>query len=901
MKNALITLLIALPLISNAQESATDSAHTSVIPPPSAFASEVPGMGLSHQELRYRSVTDIRSALDGQLAGVQFTNGGGQPGLAPELLVRGMQNLYSNAQPLILLNGQPYFGSVTALNPADIEQVSLLKNVSELSLYGNRSGNGILSITTKNQIRPKGNAIQLRVASGMATPQLPDYDKVSTAEFYELSWEGFRNYLIRGGQPPEHAGQLASSGLVGLLGGYNAYDVPDGQLIDPATGKINPAAKLRYSDNWVKEAQRRGFRQDYHLSASTVGEKGSVYLSTGYLNDQGFIRNTGFERFTAQLSADYRVFSWLTAGINASVQKSHQAAITSNNILSSVRLMGPAYPVYQYDPSGDAVYDANGGRIFDTSTGKPGTMVNSVRSLMEDERSDGLKALVLNPYWTFRLPGNIWLRSNVQWNGNNYDVRLLSNKMLQPHHTALQGYQKGNIIVGSQQAGWDQQFGQHQLNLSMAAEIFSSIVREGSERWTSGTIQRNTSKNDYRQFSYYGRLQYNFKSALFGSLNFRRDRPDIGGSQEPSFWAIGGGWDLRQSILKGQKNLKSLKLSANHGTLGIRGLNVNAFLWQNPMAGSYHSMRGNIRQSDASLDISLNDQKLDISIQAYDKKFSDGMYPLPLPNGGNSFVSGLDVRNRGLELALSATLLKSKNTFWNIGFIANHNKNTVTAIPSSIALLTARVGHSLVNFYVPEWAGVNERGQSEFYEYDNLGNKTATANRGNLDATSLVNAGSAFPWLTGSLSNSIGWKSLRLSFQLNYSVGGKYLDLVYMELMSGTPGTHMSTDLLRRWTAQNTRTDVPALDAIDGESVSTRFISNASWLNMRHISIAYTLNEQQLRRLKLSNCTLFVTAENLWLFTARRGMNPQADFSGNAGTGQYGPARTVMIGLQLGL
>jgi hypothetical protein len=213
-------------------------------------------------------------------------------------------------------------------------------------------------------------------------------------------------------------------------------------------------------------------------------------------------------------------------------------------------------------------------------------------------------------------------------------------------------------------------------------------------------------------------------------------------------------------------------------------------------------------------------------------------------------------------------------------------------------------GNTVADFYLPEYAGVDKgTGAALYYIKDANGNKTTTSNYTLAGQHGRINAGSALPKLYGSFTNTLEWKSFEFSFQVNYSLGGKYYDQVYQSLMAnGLLATNWSTDILNAWTPTNTNTDVPIVNMAtnNADAPSTRFLKDASYLSFANAYLGYQFNYEKIKKLKMQSLRIYLSANNIAMIAGRKGMNPQADFYNNPGY-VYSPARTIVFGLKVGI
>ena len=309
--------------------------------------------------------SNVSKALEGAVSGVQITSSTGQPGSEASIFVRGIGSISASKKPLIVVDGVPYEGSLNSINNADIESMTILKDAAANSLYGARGANGVVMITTKKGINGK-TTVSLDAKWGINSRGVKAYKTIRDAgQYYEMFWEALKNANISTGMGQAAAAWDASQNLVASLGGYNVYDVANNQLIDPTTGRLNPNAHQLYSEDWQEDPFKNGLRQEYNISVNGGNERSSFYASLGYLNDEGIIVNSDYERISGRIRADYQAKKWLKLGANVgyihSVQHSvpnQSTAANSANLMYFTSSIAPIYPAYV------RVVDANGNVVI---------------------------------------------------------------------------------------------------------------------------------------------------------------------------------------------------------------------------------------------------------------------------------------------------------------------------------------------------------------------------------------------------------------------------------------------------------------------------------------------------------------------------------------------------------
>lgn len=268
---------------------------------------------IQSDQLAKIQTASVAKALEGAAPGIQVTGGTGQPGSSANIRIRGIGSVNASSAPLYVVDGAPFDGSLSSINTNDIESITVLKDATSAALYGARGANGVIIITTKKGVAGQ-TTVNFKASAGTVTRALPEYDRVSIPQYYELMWEGWVNALDLGSTYTREAAVAMASGgtangLIGKLGGYNSYDVDAASLID-AEGKLNPDANLLYADDWNDELARTGLRQDYNLSISGGNDKSSYFASVAYLDETGLVKWSDYNRLTGRVGATTQVNKW---------------------------------------------------------------------------------------------------------------------------------------------------------------------------------------------------------------------------------------------------------------------------------------------------------------------------------------------------------------------------------------------------------------------------------------------------------------------------------------------------------------------------------------------------------------------------------------------------------------
>ncbi|MBP9847729.1 MAG: SusC/RagA family TonB-linked outer membrane protein, partial [Saprospiraceae bacterium] len=275
---------------------------------------------VDQNQIEMRPTSSVTSALEGTTSGVQINSTYGSPGSDPSIRIRGIGTVNGSSDPLYVVDGIPYGGNISDINPIDIESISVLKDAASSALYGNRASNGVILITTK---KGKSNKISfdLRMNQGVYSRGIKEYKRTSANQFMEASWQNLKNARISAGDDASTAAKYASENLISEQLYLNIYNKADNELFDGNGNLVSDASILSgYANDldWYSDAIRDGYRQEYSFSGNTANEKSDYYFSIGYLDEEGYVTNSNFNRLSARTAMNFTPKKWLKAGINLS-------------------------------------------------------------------------------------------------------------------------------------------------------------------------------------------------------------------------------------------------------------------------------------------------------------------------------------------------------------------------------------------------------------------------------------------------------------------------------------------------------------------------------------------------------------------------------------------------------
>ena len=430
-----------------------------------------------------------------------------------------------------------------------------------------------------------------------------------------------------------------------------------------------------------------------------------------------------------------------------------------------------------------------------------------------------------------------------------------------------------------------------------------------------------SSRTSYFLQGVFGRGEYSYGNRYFLSASYRRDAssrfaPD---KRWGGFWSLGLSWNAKQEkFLLPVEAVNYLKFKASYGTQGndnILMTKVYEDLYRIDRVNGEASIVKVFRAApDVTWEKSNNFNagiesrffdRLSVNADFFIKETKDMIYYRALaPSQGDpasQLVNDMDMKNIGVEFEVSADIFKHRNFGWNITLNGTSYKNKITKLPSNEPAegyasgnYWRRKGGSLYDFYMYEWRGVDSETGEALYtgKEKDLVHEAANAK--------MIQTGkSSIPDVYGGISTSWTFFGVDLSAQFAYQIGGWTLDSNYQSLMSGgSAGTNWHKDIFHRWTPQNTDTDVPRVQNRyqEASQTSTRFLTKASYISLKNVTVGYTFPKSLTQKAKISNLRVYVIGDNLWYMSKRRGLDVRQSFSGSAGF-TYSALRTVSAGL----
>jgi TonB-linked SusC/RagA family outer membrane protein len=723
--------------------------------------------------IKNQQIVSVGRALQGTTPGVNVITGTGQPGENPTIRIRGISSVNASAEPLIVLDGVVFNGNLNAISPNEIESINVLKDASASALYGSRAANGVLLITTKSGTRTGESKINFNASFGFSNRAIPEYEFLNASEYMKLAWEALKFEGEDIGNPDP--GQYASDNLIDNLK-YNPYGVDN--PID-ANGNLVSGANLLWETDWEKELTRENaLRQDYSISFSGGNDKTQYFIYGGYINQEGQIITSKFERINTRLNLETHLKDWLKVGTKSAFSYStqnfpNQEGLAFANNVQYIRSMSNIYPVFMRGEDGSEILDEEGNPEFDFGENQPGRTVNVNRPVL---RPSNLVATTylndtrreryysnLNAYIDINFLKDFSLKSNISYemylfdrfdfqnpdngDGQNVDGRVQRQKNIT------------NAWTWYNQLNYDKTFGQHFITASVITETYNYKYEYLNAQKTgfpfSGLKEFNAAASledisgytdQHRMFSLLGRASYNYAGRYYAEFAIRGDKsskfsPD---NRLGTFTSIGGSWVLsNEDFFPSTVAFSLLKLRASYGEIGNNkildkdGAEVyfpyisafetgyddldNSGVFFNYLANPTISWE-KVNMLNIAVDFGFFNDRLTGSIEWYNKMTTGMLFDRPLARSvGYPSVqeNNGDLKNTGVEILLNSTNIHNDKFIWNSGFNISFEKNEITKLPQDEILVGAQKlteGSSIYEFYIEEWAGVDpEDGAAMWY------------------------------------------------------------------------------------------------------------------------------------------------------------------------------------------
>ncbi|NJB82153.1 TonB-dependent receptor [Wenyingzhuangia aestuarii] len=845
------------------------------------------------EQISKTQTTSIAQAIQGRAAGVTVSKSTGSPGATPTVRIRGTGTI-NNSDPLYVVDGVP-INDISSINMEDAQSIEVLKDASATAIYGSRGANGVILITTKSG--KKGTpTISYRMYAGVEN-KINNVDVLNAEQWATL---------------------------------YNEAKVNDGQPIDASLA--NPSSLTSY--NWKDAVYRSGFMQNHQLSVSGGSDKSTYYISFGYINQNGIVKNSDYKRTNFRVNNTYQIKPKIKIGHNLQYANAEKTTVPEYSGNAWPRAAFAGYVVDPVTP----IYNTDGtfGVTSYSSAINPLGLVQYGQSPQIRESFFGnvfLEATIIKGL-TFK--SNYGLQINNTMVDNFQPSYFVSPTYLSNVSTYRLNRSENRVMILSNTLNYNTTFNKkHTINALLGQEIQElnsnnvntqrNGIPESVANPTLGSGDVSTASADgtiskSKLLSFFGRLNYNYDDRYLVTGTYRFDGSSRFGSNNKwaQFPSLALAWNIHKENFYDVDVINQLKFRAGWGETGNQNipntatyntLNIGTnYLYgsdQGTALGVAPLQPGNpnlkwetTKTTNIGVDMALLNNAITFTAEYFVKNTSNMLMATPiLTNAGyaqSPYTNAGDIENKGFEF--SANYKKIINDFsFNIGGNISFIKNKVIKLADEGSIIQTGDGSGFKNI------ARTEAGQplASFYGYvmdgiyqnqDEVDNGPTFLNSqpgdvrykdlnddGIIDDKDKTNIGSPFPEFTYGINIDMNYKQFDFTAFFQGSQGNKIFNAsaYYLE---GDLGTNLRTSMLDRWTGEETSNSVPRVTFANNgvnTALSSRFVRDGSYVRLKNVQLGYTVPNNVLNKVFINKLRVYVAGQNLVTFTKYDGLDPE--------------------------
>jgi TonB-linked SusC/RagA family outer membrane protein len=726
---------------------------------------------------------NFSQALRGEVAGVQVTTGSGAPGSDATIRIRGTGSVNGNRSPLYVVDGAPYASDISAINPSDIADITILKDAAATSIYGSRGSNGVILVTTKKGKSGTSN-ISVDVRTSINSLMLPQYSVITSPEEYiETTYSSLVNKGRIQGEPNPNG--WASDNLYGTVEGinsaYNIWDVPGNQLINQSTGRFNEGINRRWTPTlWSDAAFGTGVRQEANIQFDGGDEKTQYAASFGYLDDEGFVTNSGYTRYTTRINLQHKPKEWLRVGANMAFtgaqynrsSGSEGSTGSSGNIFALTSTTPSIYDVFLRDTDGNLIADPIfGGNQYDYGNDYGRRAWNATNGIA-DSKYDVSRTNSITLLGNFNLGIDFteWLSLDIRYSGQFSDTDSASRGNPYYGGNAGSGFLSKSLSQNVNQ-NWNQilKFNTNigELNIdgiighesnenrfkNMNAAAQNAILPNNLDldQYTIPFGRAGSYSQAYTLESWLGAVNLSYDGKYFLSSSVRRDGSSrFIKNKWGTFGSVGLGWVMsKEDFFPQDSFVDYFKVKGSFGINGDQGNNLQ-YGWQifginQTPDGSYSFTQSSTlanreltweerEKSQIGFETILFDGKVTLDMDYFSDKTKNMFFNQTLPgSSGSTLIQYNDgvLANRGLEFNTNINLIQTEDFSMSLNVNGAMLTNELEEMPTDYFTGEPKVldgrysaGKSLYDWYMREWAGVNPATGTAMWNlyYDDMNN-----------------------------------------------------------------------------------------------------------------------------------------------------------------------------------
>ena len=852
--------------------------------------------------------SDASQALQGRMAGVSVQQQGGAPGAGAVISIRGFGTL-SDAGPLYVIDGM-LTGSMSTLNPSDIESISVLKDASASAIYGSRAANGVIIVTTKKGTRGQIN-VEADVSYGVQ-------EVINT-----FDWANARQYAdIR-----------------------NRANDNDGTPRSPANDtEFNP----NNTSDLYGESLRTAGLTNANLRLSGGGDHTLFSLSLNYFDQEGIVKFSDFERITARANGGFtkgRFKLETTIGLTRTVNNPNPYFNKERNLLPTIRLMDD-----KGEWSASDIPDVPGAPTIGSFYG-PGTVINELGFAALEDRTVTRNSVLANVAASYEIFSGLTYKLNLGldfFDDNNFKFTPL-------HPVIIAGGNNDFAELSETNTRFLSQLIEHTLNYKRllgkhSVDLLGGYTAQETDRRSLGIQARRFPSNDVRVASaaeelsnapasdqtsviqsFFGRLSYTYDDRFLLTATVRRDGSSLfrEGLRWGTFPSVAVGWNIsNEEFLKGSGFISNLKLRGSYGEIGSNNVAVysidpslNLFseyiLGENPARVSGYSITRGVnanitwettKTTNVGLEFGTLGNRLNITMDYFIKESEDVLVGLRLPfytgTGNDVPFNTATVENKGFEFSADYS-----NRIGELGYRVSGNftvlDNVVTALGDATPIIQGSftsntinstktdIGQPISSFFGYIVDGIYQSDEEATAANDQAGNPQAgdfrfkdLDNDGDIDEDDRTYIGNPTPDFEYAFNISLDWKGFDVNLFFNGVSGNVILNGTKYRGYFDFNGNYFA-DALNAWSPSNTGASIPRNTLADpgfNRRMSTFYLEDGSFFRLRNAQIGYTLPTDLVEKIGIGKVRIYVSSTNLFTITDYTGYYPEVGRNGRGGS-----------------
>lgn len=834
---------------------------------------------MDNKAFKAQPITQVSDALQGRVAGVNVVSDG-IPGGSVKIRIRGTNSINKSNEPLYVVDGMVRESGLEGINPEDIQSMQILKDASSTAIYGSRGANGVVIITTKSGVKGQ-SSITFDTSIGFSeATRLPE----------KMNAQTYAQALVD-------------------YNGISELDVAS--YIDGSNSGVD----------YIDEMFRTGLVQNYKLVFSKGTDGLQAYVSGNYMNQEGTIEKSSYERYAAKANLKAKMTDWLDLTLDFNASRSIGKGIGGLELSGA----NPLWVAFNYSPSMELL-DEQGNYNYDPYSSIQNNPLGIVRDNQQERRRDVVSGHVdlrfqIVDGLTFTTSNGIDYYNNTSYGFSPLKINSNGSNSMSNNN------QQRVLLQSSNNFTYDNTWNEHHLTATAVWEATKSDTRsmgisgqniqvESVGWWNvANALTRNASNgySDWSMLSGVGRVIYNYDNRYMFTGTFRADGSSrFTNNKWGYFPSVAFAWTASNEkfMEKVRHIISNLKLRTSYGVIGNQDIAPYSTLALMSQTTTYFGSNTGVtgywantlatpdikwektNQFDIGFDLGLWDNRLTLSFDYFDKRTTDALLSTSLPNylGGTSYlINAGEVSNKGIDFTISADVFRTNDFEWTTSLNGTYLKNKVVKLTAQEPRLYSGVmpgicddgtniiteGEAIGSFYGYRWAGIDADGYDTYYKSD------GSTTRNPEPTTDRVVLGHSIPDFTLGWNNSLRYKNWSLNAFFNSSFGAKRLNVLRFAMNEMIGNSRMFTEAGHIEGIGTLWTDPSRTENNVTKANSSKYLENADYFRCENISLSYNIPKNWV---KFADFLLSFSVQNLFTITRYKGSNPAGfSFSSSAG------------------